>query len=104
MMIDDNINTHRLKQQFGLMKTRGTVGAIFIVRQITEKANERQVPLHFNCVDFRAAFDTILRGALWKTLRSVMVNPKVTSLKLCNITLNVQSSSMVSLHNGPGWK
>ena len=45
-----------------------------------EKAKEHQVPLHLNFVDFKAAFDTIWRGALWKMLRSIGVNPKITSL------------------------
>ena len=45
-----------------------------------EKANECQVPLYFNSVDFKAAFDTIWRGALWKMLRSVGVDPKMISL------------------------
>ena len=40
------------------------------------KANE----LHFNFVDFKAAFDTIWRGALWKVLRSIGVDPKIASL------------------------
>ena len=37
MRIDDKIDTHLSKQQFGFRKNRGTV-AIFIVRQIMEKA------------------------------------------------------------------
>ena len=44
----------------------------------TEK--EYQVPLHFNVVDFKAAFYIIWRGALWKMLRSIGVDPKITSL------------------------
>ena len=47
------------KSQFGFRPGRGTVDAIFIVRQIIEKAKEHQVQLHFNFVDFEAAFDTI---------------------------------------------
>ena len=45
-----------------------------------EKANENQVPLHLNVVDFKAAFDTIWKGALWKMLRPIWVDPKITSL------------------------
>ena len=56
MRIDDNIDTHLSKQQFGFRKKRGTVDAIFIVRQIMEKAKKHQVLLHLNFVDFKAAF------------------------------------------------
>ena len=62
----DNSEAHLSKQQFGVGENRGTVDDIFIERQIMEKANKHQVPLHFNFVDFKAAFDTIWRGALWR--------------------------------------
>ena len=80
MRRDDNIDTHLSMQQFGFRKNRGTVDAIFIVRQIMEKANKHQILLHVNVVDFKAAFDNIWRGALWKMLRSIWVDPKITSL------------------------
>ena len=35
-------------------------------RQIIEKTNEHKVPLHFNFIDSKAAFDTIWRKALLK--------------------------------------
>ena len=78
LRIEDNINTHLSKQQFGLRKNRGVVDAIFIVRQIMEKAKEHQVSLHF--VDVKAAFYIIWRGALWKMLRSIGVDLKITPL------------------------
>ena len=62
------------------MKNRGTVDAIFIVLQIKETAKEHQVPLHLNCVNLKAAFDIIRREALWKMLRSIRVDYKITSL------------------------
>ena len=68
------------KQQFGFRKNRGTEDALFIVLQIMEKANEYLVPLHINFVDFKAVYDIIWRGALWKTLRSIWMDPKITSL------------------------
>ena len=43
---------------------REPVDAIFIVRQVIEKTKEHRVPLHFNFVDFKAAFDTVWRKAL----------------------------------------
>ena len=47
------------ESQFGFRPYRGTVDAIFITRQILEKAKEHNVPLHFNFVEFKAAFDTV---------------------------------------------
>ena len=79
LRIDDNIDTHLSKQQFGFRKNRGTVDVIFIVRQITEKANEYQIPLHFNFVDLRLHL-ILSGGALWKMLRSTVEDPKITSL------------------------
>ena len=52
------------ESQFGFRPGRGTVDAIFIVRQVIEKAKEHHVPLHFNFVDFKAAFDAVWRKAL----------------------------------------
>ena len=54
------------ESQFGFRPGRGTVDAIFIVRQVIEKAQEHRVPLHFNFVDFKAAFDTVWRKACGK--------------------------------------
>ena len=73
--LDDNIDSH-----LGLRKNRGTIDKNLIVRQIMEKGSKLQVPLHFNYVDFKAAFPIIWRGALWKMLRYIRVEPKVTSL------------------------
>ena len=39
--------------------------------KIIEKAKERRIPIHWNFVDFKAAFDTIWRDALWRCLRSI---------------------------------
>ena len=47
------------ESKFGFRPGRGTVDAIFIVRQVIEKAQEHRVQLHFNFVDFKAGFDTV---------------------------------------------
>ena len=56
------------------------VDAIFIVRQKIEKAKQHQVPLHFNFVDVKAAFDTIWRKVLWKMLLAIGVDPKIVRI------------------------
>ena len=61
MRIHDNIDAHLSKHKFGFRKSRARNNyAIFIMRQILEKANEHQVPLYFNDVGCKAAFDTIV--------------------------------------------
>ena len=65
--------------QFGFRPKKGTVDAIFIVRQIMEKAKERRVNLHFNFIDFKSAFDTVWREALWKMLLAIEVPSNVVN-------------------------
>ena len=38
------------------------------------------MPLHFNAIDFKAAFDTIWREALWKMLLAIGVDPKIVRI------------------------
>ena len=68
------------ESQYGFRPGRGTVDAIFIVRQIMEKAKERKIDLHFNFIDFKAAFDTVWRKALWKMLRSIGVGNRTVNI------------------------
>ena len=65
------------ESQFDFKPGRGTVDAIFIVRQVIEKAQEHRVPLHFNFVYFKAAFDTVWGKALWKMMTAIGIDPKI---------------------------
>ena len=104
MRIDDNIDTHLSKQQFGFTKKV----IFFTVRQIKKKANEHRipnehrVPLHFNCLDFKVTSDVIWIGTLWKILRSIGVDPKITSLLeamydnvKCAVVINQQNRQLI---------
>ena len=66
--------------QFGFRQGRGAVDAIFIVRQIIEKAREHQVPLHFNFIDFKSAFDTVWRKAVWRMMIVIGVDTKIVNI------------------------
>lgn len=68
------------ESQFGFRSGKGTTDAIFIARQIIEKAKEHQVPLHFHFIDFKAAFDTIWREALWKMLIQIGISHKYVTI------------------------
>ena len=68
------------ESQFGFRPKRGIVDAIFIARQIIQKAKKRGVKIHINFVDFKSAFDTIWREALWKMLKAIGVNKKIVNI------------------------
>ena len=78
--IQDTIDSHLAEEQCGFRSSRGTTDAVFVVRQIIEKATERKIPIHWNFVDFKAAFDTIWREALWKCMRSIGIDNKLVDL------------------------
>ncbi|KAK3888678.1 hypothetical protein Pcinc_007291 [Petrolisthes cinctipes] len=82
------------ESQFGFRTGRGTIDAIFIARQILEKAREHNVPIHFNFIDFKSAFDTVLREALWIFLSSVGVNQRMINV-IKKMYENTQCSVMI---------
>ena len=47
--------------QFGLMSGKGTVDAIFIVRQLQQKFMEKRKDLFYAFVDLEKAFDRVPR-------------------------------------------
>ena len=51
--------------------------AICIVRQVIEKAQEHRVPLHLNFLDFKAAYDTVWRKALWQMMIAIGIDPEI---------------------------
>ena len=67
-------------RQYGFRPNKGTVDAIFIVRQLMQKSKERGMNCHYHFVDFKSAFDTIWRKALWKMMRSIGVCNKIVNI------------------------
>ncbi len=63
--------------QYGFRPGRGTTDAIFIVRQIMEKARERKIPLHLYFIDFKSAFDTIWRKSLWRMMKWIGISANI---------------------------
>ena len=82
------------ESQFGFRVGRRTVDAIFVVRQIMEKAKEHQVDLHFHFIDFKAAFDTIWREALWKMLRAIGISSKIVNI-IKNLYLDTKCAVVI---------
>ena len=76
----DKVKIKLKETQYGFRAGRGNIGAIFIVRQIFEKAKEKKICLNFHFIDFKSAFDTVWRKALWRILRSIGVNQKYINI------------------------
>ena len=64
-----NINA----MQFGFMPGRSTTDAIFILRQLQEKAISVDTTLYFAFVDLEKAFDRVPRKVVWWALRKLGV-------------------------------
>lgn len=64
------------ESQCGFRPNRGTIDAIFVVKQMQEKCLEQQQPLYLCFVDLEKAFDRVPREALWGVLRRSGCPPK----------------------------
>ena len=62
--LDDKLR----KEQAAFRKGRGTSEQIFNLRTIIEQCMEWQSPLYVNFIDFKKAFDSIVRTKLWDIL------------------------------------
>ena len=63
-------------EQFGVMPSRGTTDAIFAVRQLMEKNQEKQKELHMVCIDLEKAYDRVPRQEVWRCMREKGVPEK----------------------------
>ena len=62
-------NTIIPESQCGFRSGRTTIDMIFTLRQVQEKCIEQNKSLYVVFIDFRKAFDTVNRDALWKVLK-----------------------------------
>lgn len=66
--------------QCGFRKTRSTVDQVFIVRQSMEKCYEHNIDLHMLFVDFRQAFDSIIKENLLNYMEIQGIPKKLVQL------------------------
>ena len=61
-LIRENVNIDDM--QFRFMKGRGTIDAIFTVRQLQEKYLQKHKKLYFAFIDLEKAFDRVPRDVI----------------------------------------
>lgn len=83
-IIHNRIRAHLCNQlmdaQHGFRPGSGTNGAICSMRIMMELSRARRTPLHTAFVDFRKAFDSVNREALWAVMAARGVAPKLVTL------------------------
>jgi len=68
------------ESQCGFRKGRGCADLHFSLRRLSELARAHRAPLWVSFVDFRKAFDSVNREALWAILAARGVPPKLVTL------------------------
>lgn len=77
---EDNIGDY----QCGFRRNRSTVDQIFTIRQSLEKFWEFNRDVHHLFVDFRQAYDSILRVKLWDAMAEIGIPKKLINItKMC---------------------
>ena len=71
---------HQRPEQSGFTPKRSTVDCILALRLLTERRREYQAPLLAAYIDFRKAFDSICRDALWRILELRGIPPALVRL------------------------
>ncbi|XP_069988615.1 uncharacterized protein [Penaeus vannamei] len=56
-------------EQFGFMSGKGTMGAVFALRQLMKKRREMRQGLHIVLIDLDKAYDRVPRQELWRCMR-----------------------------------
>ena len=57
-------------RQYGFRPNRGTIDAIFFVRQLIQKSKERGISRHYHFLNFKSPFEIIWRKT-WKMMRPI---------------------------------
>lgn len=71
--------------QGGFRRNRSTIDQIFSVRQIMEKTKEFNKIIWFLFIDFKAAYDSIIRKELYLAMEEIGIPPKLIRLVACTL-------------------
>jgi len=84
MKVVEKIFEHRIRQQieiddmqFGLMKGKGTIHAIFMAREMQENFTVKGKKLYFGFVDLEKAFDRVQREVISWAMRKLGVEERL---------------------------
>jgi sorting nexin-29 len=78
--------------QNGFRPGKSTTYALFITRQILEKAQESKTEIHFLLIDFKAAYDSVIRKQLHKVMKELGITEKLT--RMVRATTEISSSNI----------
>ena len=92
--LHDKLLQIRRPQQSGFTPGRSTNDAILTMRLLSDLHRQFHKPLYVAYVDFKAAFDSVDRSALWSALTSVGLPHPIVNLV---IDLHTATSSTVSI-------
>jgi sorting nexin-29 len=82
---EEKIGSYR----YGFRPGKRTTDALFIIQQILEKAQESETEIHFLFVDFKAAYDSVIRKQLYKLMNELGIPEKPTRI----VTTTMENSS-----------
>ena len=95
------------EEQAGFRRKRGCIDQIFALRNILEQCAEWNEQIHLNFVDFKKAFDSLHREAIWKILGSYGIPEKLIKIiKIfylnyeCSVVLGEKISNWFSVETG----
>lgn len=94
--IVDLIETQLRDEQAGFRRGRGCIDNSNTLRQIVEQSVEWNSKLYIAFIDFKRAFDTISRPAIWNALRAKGIPDKIVKL----IIAMYDGAETHVLHNG----
>ena len=83
------------EEQFGFMPGKGTIDAIFALRQLMEKYAEKQKELHLVFIDLEKAYDRVPRQEVWRCMRVTGVSEKYVKVvqdMYAGVTTQVRST------------
>ncbi|CAG9839544.1 unnamed protein product [Diabrotica balteata] len=93
--------------QAGFRPGRSTINQIFTLRQILEKAQEFNIDMYHIFVDFKAAYDSVLRPSLYNAMNELGIPKKliclikVTMAKMLSaVKIQNDSSTPFQIHRG----
>ena len=72
----------RADGQFGFRQGKGTVDSVFVLNHIIERYRGMKKPLYTAFIDFRKAYDKVVRRLLWECLEGLGISgPILSTLK-----------------------